>query len=168
MLKQDIEQKIKEALKSGDKELLETLRFLLSSINNFEIEKRGEISDDDVISVVKKQVKQHRESIEAFTNANRPELAEKEQRQLDILLSYLPQQMSYDEIKVVVKESFDTMLECDKTNFGKIMATVMPKLKGRAEGNMISQAVKELLVWIIEVRSVKLEMKYEVGSEKPR
>jgi len=145
MLKQDIEQKTKEALKAGDRDLLETLRFLLASINNFEIEKRGEVSDEDVISVVKKQVKQHRESIEAFTNANRLELVEKEQKQLDVLLSYLPQQLSYNEVKVIVKESFDSMPETDKSNFGKIMASVMPKLKGKAEGNVVSQAVKEIL-----------------------
>lgn len=143
MLKQQIEQQMKEALKTGNASLLSTLRFLMASIKNLEIEKRAEASDEDVISVVQKQIKQHRESIEAFQKAGRKDLEDKEKFELEVLLKYLPAQMSEEELRVVVKEAIDQLPEAERNNFGKVMGAVMGRVKGKADGNIVGKVVKE-------------------------
>ena len=145
MLKQDIEAQVKEALKSGQKDLLETLRFLLSAIKNAEIELQRDATDEDVVSVVQKQVKQHRESVEAYKSAGREDLCQKEQGQLDFLMKFLPQQMPEEDLKKIVQEVLAGLSEEDKNNFGKVMGAVMGKVKGKAEGNTVGKIVKEIL-----------------------
>lgn len=92
MLKSQIEQQIKEALKAGNRSLVETLRFLISAVKNAEIDLKRDATDEDVIMVVQKQVKQHRESIEAYKSAGRDDLFQAEQAQLEILQGFLPHQ----------------------------------------------------------------------------
>lgn len=145
MLKQDIEQQLKEALKSREELRLSTLRFLLSAVKNEEIAKQKEATDEDVITVVQRQIKQRKESIEAYTNGNRPELAEKEKQELEILSKFLPQQMTEDEIKKIVDEAIASLPENEKKNFGKVMGIVMVRVKGKAEGSLVSKVVKEVL-----------------------
>ena len=145
MLKQQIESEIKEAMKAGNREILETLRFLMASIKNYEIETQREATDEDVITMVQRQVKQHKESVEAFVKAGRTELAEKEKRELEILQKFLPAQMSEEEVKAVTVETISSLAEADRKNFGKVMGAVMARVKGRAEGNMVGRVVKELL-----------------------
>lgn len=145
MLKQDIEQQLKEALKSREELRLSTLRFLLSAVKNEEIAKQKEATDEDVITVVQRQIKQRKESIEAYTNGNRPELAEKEKQELEILSKFLPQQMTEDEIKKIVDEVIASLPENEKKNFGKVMGIVMVRVKGKAEGSLVSKVVKEVL-----------------------
>lgn len=144
MLKQDIEQQLKDALKAGNKSLLSTMRFLLSAVKNNEIEKQREATDEDVLEVVQKQVKQHRESIEAYQKAGRSELEAKEKAELDILNKFLPQQLTEEEVKKSIAEIIAQMQEGDKSNFGKIMGMAMAKLKGKTDGNTVSKVVKEL------------------------
>lgn len=141
MLRQDIEQQIKEALKAGNREVLDTLRFLFSAIKNAEIDWKREATDEDVVAVVQKQVKQHRESIEAFQKAGRPELAAKEESELNILVKYLPQQMSEDELRGIVTEIINGLSDDDKKNFGKAMGAVMARVKGKADGNTVGRIV---------------------------
>ena len=145
MLRQDIELGIKEALKSGDQIRLSTLRFLLAAVQNEEIAKQREAADEDVIAVVQKQVKQHKESIEAYEKGGRRELAQKEKNELEILNKFLPQQMSEEEIKKIVDEARVSLSEGDKNNFGKVMGMVMAMVKGKADGNLVSKVVKELV-----------------------
>jgi len=145
MLRQDIELGIKEALKSGDQIRLSTLRFLLAAVQNEEIAKQREAADEDVIAVVQKQVKQHKESIEAYEKGGRQELAQKEKNELEILNKFLPQQMSEEEIKKIVDEARASLSEGDKNNFGKVMGMVMAMVKGKADGNLVSKVVKELV-----------------------
>jgi len=145
MLKQDIESQIKEALKSGDQMRLSTLRFLLAAIQNEEIAKQKELTEEDVVAVVQRQVKQHRESIEAFQKAHRDDLVQKEQTELQILNKFLPQQLSEEELRKVVEEVVGQLPESEKNNFGKVMGAVIGRVKGKTDGSMVSEVVKEFL-----------------------
>jgi len=145
MLKQDIESQIKEALKSGDQMRLSTLRFLLAAIQNEEIAKQKELTEEDVVAVVQRQVKQHRESIEAFQKAHRDDLVQKEQTELQILSKFLPQQLSEEELRKVVEEVVGQLPESEKNNFGKVMGAVIGRVKGKTDGSMVSEVVKEFL-----------------------
>jgi len=146
MLKKDIEQQLKEALKAKDELRLSTLRFLLAALQNEEIAKQKELTEEDVVTVVQRQVKQHKESIEAFTKGGREELARKERAELEILKTFLPQQLSSEEIKKMVEETITQLPEQDRNNFGKVMGAVMGRVKGKADGNTVGKVVKELLL----------------------
>jgi len=145
MLKQTVEQQIKEALKAGETLRLSTLRLLLSAINNEEIAKQKELSEEETVLVVQHQAKQRREAIEAYEKGGREELAAKERQELEILNKFLPQQLSEEEVKKNVLEIIAGLSDDDKKNFGKVMGTVMARLKGQTEGNLVGKVVKEVL-----------------------
>lgn len=145
MLKQQIEQQIKEALKAGEQLRLSTLRFLLAALQNEEIAKQEELTDEDVVTVVQRQVKQRRESIDAFTKGGREELAQKERAELKILNTFLPRQLSEEELIKIVSEEIAKLSESGRGDFGKVMAVVMASVRGKTDGNMVSKVVKELL-----------------------
>ena len=145
MLKNQIEQQTKEALKAGNRQLVDTLRFLISAVKNTEIELKRDATDEEVVMVVQKQVKQHRESIEAYKSAGRDDLFLAEQAQLEILQVFLPKQMSEDELRVIVLEAISLVPEEEKKNFGKVMKVVMEKVKGKAGGDLVGKIVKENL-----------------------
>lgn len=145
MLKQQIEEQIRNALKGGEELRLSTLRFLLSAIKNDEIAKQREVTDEEVISVVRHQVKQRKESIEAFQKGEREELAEKERQELEILNKFLPQQLSEEEVKKMVQETIAELPESERKNFGKVMGIVMGRIKGQTEGSIVAKVVKEVL-----------------------
>lgn len=147
MLRDQIKQDAVSAQKTGDKERLETLRFLLGEIANFEIEKYppsmgGAMSDEDTVAVIKKQVKRHQESIEMFEKGNREDLVAKEKAELEILRSYLPAQMSEEELRVIVKRISGGNAG---KNFGELMKLVMSETNGKADGGSVSKILKEVL-----------------------
>jgi len=144
-LKQQVEEQIKESLKKGDKLRLSTLRFLLSAIKNEEIAKQREATDEDVVAVVQRQVKQRLESIEAFQKGGRKDLEQKERDEMAILNTFVPQQLSEQELRKIIHEVIAVLPEGDQKNFGKVMGQTMGKVKGRADGNSVSKVVKELL-----------------------
>jgi len=144
-LKQQVEEQIKESLKKGDKLRLSTLRFLLSAIKNEEIAKQREATDEDVVAVVQRQVKQRLESIEAFQKGGRKDLEHKERDEMAILNTFVPQQLSEQELRKIIHEVITVLPEGDQKNFGKVMGQTMGKVKGRADGNSVSKVVKELL-----------------------
>jgi len=146
MLLTEIQKDIVSSLKSGNGVRVETLRFLVSAVRNLGIAKYGaecetKITDSDVLDVIKKQVKSHRESIEAFQKAGRKELVTHEQQQLEILEAMLPAELSDTELKTILKD----VVGSGETNFGKLMGLAMAKVNGKAGGNRVSQMVKELL-----------------------
>ncbi len=150
MLFNEIRQEIDQALREHNQDSLRTLRFLLAEINNLVIAKyppekgglpKEGLPDEDVISVVQKLVKTHKESIEAFKAGDRPDLVSKEEVELAILQKYLPAQMSEEEIKKIVEEVRATGL----TDFGQIMNQVMAKVRGRADGAVVAKIVRESL-----------------------
>jgi len=145
MLKQQIEQEIKDALRAGDQAVLSTLRFLLADIRNKEIEKQAEVTDEDVLAIIQKQVKQHKESIDFYTKGGREDLVSKEQAEVDILNKYLPQQLSAEEVEKIARLVIKNLPLADQTNFGKVMGATMAQVKGQTDGAIVSAAVKKLL-----------------------
>lgn len=146
-LKEQIMGEIKAAMKAGDSTKLTTLRGLITTINNRTIEKRGQgggdtLTEDEVMACIQKEAKKRRESIEAFIQGGRPELADGEKAELVILEAYLPKQMSANEIESIV----NTILAKEKpADFGSAMKLVMAELKGKGDAKIISEAVKKKL-----------------------
>lgn len=145
MLKQQIKQDLIEAMKSKDKIKVSTLRLLNSSIKNVEIDRREELTEEEIGQIVSKEIKKRKEAIEEYKKGNRPELAEKEEKEAQILSKYMPEQMSEEEITKIVKKAIeDTGAESPK-DMGKVMGKVMPQLKGKADGSLVNEVVTKLL-----------------------
>lgn len=147
MLLDDIKKSIQTSLKSGDSERVSTLRMLLSAIRYAAIKIYGadgetKMTDEDVLSVIQKQAKERRESIDAYTKGGRNDLAEKEQKELAILQTYLPSALTDQEIEQMIRE----ILAAGDKNFGSVMKQAVAKAQGRADGSRISSLVKKLLV----------------------
>ncbi|HOW60697.1 MAG TPA: GatB/YqeY domain-containing protein [Candidatus Moranbacteria bacterium] len=147
-LKEKITSDIKNAMLSGDTVRRDTLRFLDSAIKNFEIEKKKKdsgLSDEEILEVISRSVKQRKDSIQQYINGERPELAEKEKMELEILKTYMPEQISEDEIRKAVKEIISIMGAVGASEIGKVMGQAMAKLKGKADGNIVKRIVSEEL-----------------------
>ncbi len=145
-LESRIQQDMKAALKAGDRVTLETLRGLLAQIKDERIKKRpAELSEEDILSVVQRAVKRRKESIELYRQGNRSDLVEKEQKEMEILQKYLPQQLSRDEIIEIVNQVIEQVGATSLKDMGKVMGAVMKHVKGRADGKEIQQMVRERL-----------------------
>ncbi|MDD5489815.1 MAG: GatB/YqeY domain-containing protein [Candidatus Moranbacteria bacterium] len=149
MLHEQIEKDLKSALKSGEKEKAGVLRFLISAIKNFQIEKKAQgeqyLSDEDIISVLKRQAKQRKDSIDQYEKGGRAELAEKEKKELAVLGNYLPAQMGEDEVRKIVEAKMTELGVLDKSGFGKLMGAVMKEVQGKTEGDVVKRIVDEKL-----------------------
>jgi uncharacterized protein YqeY len=144
-LKKRISDDLKQAMRSGDTVKRDTLRMLMASINNAEIAKQSALSDADILGVISKDVKRHQESIDAFKKGNRPDLVAKEEAEKVILQSYLPKQMSRDEVMAAAREVIAAVGATGPGDKGKVMQQLMPKLKGKADGKEINDMVTGLL-----------------------
>ena len=142
---EQLEQDLIKALKERREEIVSVLRMLKSVIKNKEIEKKGKLNDEDILDIIGKEAKKRKESAQAFKDGGRNDLAEKELRENDILTKYLPEQISEDELRKIVKEVVSKMGANSPADMGKVMSQVMPQTKGRADGAMISRIVKEEL-----------------------
>jgi uncharacterized protein YqeY len=136
---------LKEALRGGDKVRVSVIRLLIAAIKNAEIAQGGPIDDSAVLGVISKEVKRHRESIEAFKKGNRQDLVSKEEQELDIISQYLPQQMSSEEIAETVRQVIAEVGAKGPSDKGKVMSKIMPQLKGKADGQEVNTIVSELL-----------------------
>jgi uncharacterized protein YqeY len=144
-LKDSIQEALKGALKRQQRVELATLRLLLSEIKYAEIAQQKPADDNKVLDVIAKEVKRRRESIEAFNKGNRGDLVAQEEAELAVLMSYLPKQMSREEIVAVARQAMDAVGARGPSDKGKVMAQLMPQLKGRADGREVSEIVSELL-----------------------
>lgn len=144
-LKAQLLQDMKEAMRSKDKVRLSTIRMINSLIKNAEIEKRGELTDDEIIQLLMKYAKQRKEAIEMYEKGGRQDLVEKEKAELAVVESYLPKQMSEEEIRELVKEAIEATGASSPKDIGKVMQHVMPKVKGRADGSVVNKIVREML-----------------------
>lgn len=148
MNKQKLQEELKQSMLAKNELKTSVLRMLLSAINYYEIQKGGagyEASEEDVLSVIQSQVKQRRDSIEQFKNAGRQELADKEQKELELLQVYLPEQMGEEEIRKLVKEAITQTGAASMQDMGKVMGYLTPKTKGKADGSFVSKLVRESL-----------------------
>ena len=145
MLLDKLQSDLAAAQKARDQRRVDTLRFLLGAVFNLQIEKYppsagGSLTEVDVLSVIAKQVKTHKESIEMFSAANRQDLVEKERTELGILQSYLPAQLSEDEIRRKIEE---VKKKNPGMDFGGLMKLAMGELKGKADGAVVARILKE-------------------------
>lgn len=136
---------LREAMKSGDKIRLEVLRMVRASIKNAEIAQQKSLDDPDILGIIAKEGKQRRESIAEFKKANRQDLVDKEEAELAILLEYLPEQISREEIVATARRVIEEVEARGPGDKGKVMQKLMPQLKGKAEGREINEVVTELL-----------------------
>lgn len=136
---------MEKSLKGGDKLRCSVLRLVLSAINYAEIAQQKTLDDTGVLAVISKEAKQRRESIEAYDKGNRPDLVAKEKAELDILITYLPQQMSRDDIVAIAKKVIEEVGAKGPADKGKVMSKLMPQTKGRADGQEVNTIVTELL-----------------------
>jgi len=144
-LKVKLNDDLKQALRGGDSLRCSVIRMLLSAMNYSEIAKQATLTDSDILGVIAKEIKQRKESIEAYKSANRPELAAKEETEMAILKSYLPEQMSRDEIVSLVKKIIAEVGAQSSRDKNKVMPRLMPMVKGKADGQEVNAVVNELL-----------------------
>lgn len=145
IINEKIKEDLKGAMKAGDTEKRDVLRMIDSMIKNVEIEKGKRetgLSEEEIMEVLMRAVKQRKDSASQYLAGGRPELAEKEQKEIEIISIYLPEQMNEEELSKVVVE---VMESSDEKDMGKIMGQVMGRVKGRADGNLVRQIVQKQL-----------------------
>lgn len=144
-LKEQIENDLKNSMKSGDNIIRGVLRMLFSDIKNVEINERKEINDEKIIEIIKKNIKSRKDSIEQYTKGNREDLANQEKNELEILEKYMPEQMSEDEVRKIIISIIKKSEAVSASDFGKIMGAVMKEIGNKADGNLVGGIVKEEL-----------------------
>lgn len=144
-LENQIKSDMKEALKAGQKERLLTIRSVLSQIKDEWIKKREELTEQEVIGVLMRAVKSRKDSLEMYKQGNRPDLAQKEQSELDLIQTYLPEQMSDADVKKEIAAIVDSVGASDMKDIGKVMGAAMARLKGKADGKLVQLIAKSLL-----------------------
>ena len=145
-LAEQIEKDVIAAMKAKDVVKVSTLRMLKSALGNYLIQvKKDKAEDPEVLGIIAKQAKQRRESVESFEKAGRKDLSEKEKAELAILESYLPKQLTDDELRAAVQNAIATSGAKSPTDMGKLMKVLMPSIQGKADGKRVQEAVKALL-----------------------
>ena len=144
-LKDRISEDLKGAIKSGDKPRLSVVRLLKSEIINKEIQKGGELEEDEIFGLLSSMIRKRKEAIEQFKSADRQDLVDRETKELEILRGYQPAQLSEAELQQFVDETIKEIGADDISVLGEVMKTVMPKLRGRAEGALIRDMVAKCL-----------------------
>jgi hypothetical protein len=140
-----IEADLKESLKSANKTKVSVLRMIKASIKNKEIDKGASLTDEEIIAVLASLSKQRRESIEEFRRAGRNDLVDREEEELSILQSYMPAQLSEDELVNLIRAAIEEAGATSPRDMGKVMKIIMPRVKGRADGKVVNQKVREML-----------------------
>jgi len=145
ILKTQLRDALTEALKSGDVQRKMTLRMALASIKNAEVEARGEVDEAKVLSLLQKEVKFRQETIEGAKQANRPDLITKAEVEISILSEFLPQPITEEELRMLVKQAIQESGASSIDEIGQVMGVLMPKIRGKADGKEANQIVRELL-----------------------
>ena len=145
-IKNDLQEALKVAMKSGQDLRKTTLRMALASIKNAEVEARGELEDDLVLNLLQKEVKARQETIEGAKQANRPDLISKAEEEIAILGQFLPQPISQEELRALVEKAIAESGASSMAEMGKVMGVLMPMIRGKADGKDANQIVRELLV----------------------
>ncbi|WP_298271868.1 GatB/YqeY domain-containing protein [Geobacter sp.] len=145
LLRDRLSEEMKGAMKARDEIRLSAIRLIRSTVKNREIEVRHELSDQEITEVISTLVKQRRESIRLFGEAGRADLVEKEEKELALLLEFLPQQLTREEVEALVVAAIAESGAQGARDMGKVMKVLMPRVAGKADGSMVSALVKEKL-----------------------
>jgi hypothetical protein len=144
-MQERLESDLKTAMRAKDVLRRGVIRYLRSEIHNQEIAKQTDLDDEAVLGVMSRQAQQRRDSIQAFQDADRTDLVDKEQAELEIILEYLPQQLSKEEITALVQQAVQDSGATGPGDMGKVMGRLMPEVRGKAEGREVSAIVNETL-----------------------
>ena len=144
-LKEQLTADMKEAMKNKEKDRLAVIRMVRGAIRQQEIDGQKELGEEDVLAVISKEVKMRRDSMEEFQKGGREDLVAKTQAEIDVLMPYLPAQLSEDEVRELVKAAVEQTGAATPKDMGKVMSVLMPKVKGRADGKMVNNIVKSFL-----------------------
>lgn len=144
-LKEKIDQELKEAMRNKDERKLSALRMLKTAIRRAEVDKMGELTEEEIVAIIADEAKKRREAIEEFTRGGREDLALQEKEELAILETYLPKPLSREEIEEMARQAIKEVGATDPRQLGQVMKILMPRVKGRADGNLVNQIVRELL-----------------------
>ncbi len=147
MLQVKIDDDLKEAMKSKDDFTLSVLRMLKAAMLNAAIEKKRKVleTDEETAEVIKREVKKLRDSLEDFKKGGRDDLVQKTEKEIDVLEKYLPEQLSEEKIREIVKKVVDELQPSGPSDFGKVMGAAMKEANGQADGNVVKKMVEELL-----------------------
>ncbi len=144
-LKDKLTEDLKQAMRQGDEQRRSTLRLVMAAIKNAEIEKRRELEEGELLAIIAKEAKQRRESMAEFERGGRQDLVDREEAELQILLAYLPEQLSQEEIEAQARQIIEEVGATSPAQMGQVMRRLMPLMQGKADGKLVSQVVKELL-----------------------
>lgn len=144
-LSERLNEDMKQAMKSKDKFALSTIRMVRSTIQNLEIDLKRTLDDSEVLDILSREIKQRKDALQEFEKAGRDELAATNRAEIELIQKYLPQQLSEEEIKVIVQQTIQETGASSKSEMGKVMSALMPKVKGRADGKLVNQAVLQFL-----------------------
>lgn len=136
---------MKTSMKNKDTIRKNTITMVRAAVKQIEVDDRRILSDEEILEIISKQLKEKRLVIEEFKKGSREDLVELTEAEIDILLDYLPKQLSYEEVKAIVIETIAEVNATSMKDIGLIMKTVMPKVKGRTDGNIVNTAIKEVL-----------------------
>lgn len=143
--KEKIQEDLKTAMKAGDTRRREALRLLMAAFKQVEVDKRITLSASDVVGILMAEAKKRRESIEEMDRAGRTELAAQERYELGLIESYLPRQLSREEIETLAREAIQESGATSSKDMGSVMKVLMPRVKGQADGKLVNAIVQELL-----------------------
>ncbi len=144
-LKERLQQDLKTAMKEKDTFKRDTIRFLMSAIKQVEVDTRKELSDEDIVKIIQKSVKQREEAAQQYKEGGREDLYEKETKEAELLKTYLPKQLSDEELRAELERIIQEVGATSMKDMGKVMGVATKKLAGKADGKRINQMVKELL-----------------------
>jgi uncharacterized protein YqeY len=144
-IKEQLQTQLKDAMRAGDDLKKSTLRMAISAIRLAEIDKGSELDDNAILAILQKEVKSRQESIEEAQQANRPELAQAAQQEIEVLKAFLPEQLSSEELEAMVKQVIEEIGATSMREMGAVMKALVPRLEGRATGQQANQVVRKLL-----------------------
>lgn len=144
-IKEKLMQDLKTAMKSHDKVRKDTITMVRAAIKQIEVDKRVDLSDEEVIDIISKQYKERVSSIEDFKRGGRDDLVAQTEEEIKIILDYLPKQLTDEELEDIIKEAIEKLSITDKRQIGELMKEVMPKVKGKADGKKVNSIASKYL-----------------------
>lgn len=144
-IKESIQAELKTAMKAKEKNTVTVIRSVQAAIKKIEIDTQIELTDEQILDVLQKQIKQRKESLKIYTENDRADLAEKEQAEIDVLTGFMPEPLSVDELSALVEQQIKALEATSMKDMGKVMASLKEKVAGRAEPSDVSKLVKQLL-----------------------
>lgn len=145
-LKEKLMEDLKTSMREKDKIRKNTITLVRADIKQIEVDDRREVNDEDVIGIISKQYKQRQNSLDDFKKGGRDDLVQSTEEEMDILMKYLPEQLSEEDVEQIVKDTIKELDASSMKDMGSVMQAVMPKIKGKADGNIVSNMVKQQLI----------------------